>query len=517
MYPIRKRRGVRDIALITAPLYSIPEVGRIIRSSARTPSIAAIHAAGAVIPIKLFARYLATHYEVTVIQAQYAADRLVRAGLPARQVKVVTPGVDLDFGVSRAVDSSQRPITFAFAGNASPERGADLLVRAFEEAFRDRADVRLTLAVRQDDERFREHERALRRIISRSPRKAAIEIRGDLSRPELRGLFRNSKAVVLPFRVVPSEGPLMPLEIGVAGGQLITTELPPLRGVSPPGAIFVPPGNVRDLVRALRQVAASSGRIVPRPGVPRHWSTVVAEVDQIVRVSAPTVAADRSRHRTIYIFGNDGTGKTTQAKLLAEALAVRGLDASYVWLRFPQLFSLPVLGMSRLLGVTKFETLAGRRTGYWEFWRARWLAVFLLWTRCLDAWLFGVLLVSLPARRGAVVILDRFVLDIIVDVAAAARDPSLLQVPPARLLRRLVPKGARVMLHLDTERIRDRRGDLRRDEGLEARSALYEAIARLVPSVSVIDADGSVESIHRQLLDIALSQCCPPTSHPEPE
>jgi hypothetical protein len=73
------------------------------------------------------------------------------------------------------------------------------------------------------------------------------------------------------------------------------------------------------------------------------------------------------------------------------------------------------------------------------------------------------------------------------------------------------------MLHLDTERIRDRRGDLRRDEGLEARSALYEAIARLVPSVSVIDADGSVESIHRQLLDIALSQCCPPTSHPEPE
>jgi len=40
----------------------------------------------------------------------------------------------------------------------------------------------------------------------------------------------------------------------------------------------------------------------------------------------------------IYISGIDGCGKTTQSKLLVEALKKRGLDSEYVWLRWEPSF-----------------------------------------------------------------------------------------------------------------------------------------------------------------------------------
>lgn len=288
--------------------------------------------------------------------------------------------------------------------------------------------------------------------------------------------------------------------------KTLTTDLPPLREVSPPGTAFVRPGSASQLERELQRIAiAGRSSVSARPT--RRWESVIDDFEAVLE--RPQAHGDRAivlnqpRPRTVYLCGIDGIGKTTQARLLVETLKTRGIPARYVWLRFPQFVSLPVLALSRALGVTRYETIAGRRMGGWEFHRARWLAWLLLWTQVVDAWLFRLLRVDLPKRRGMMVILDRFALDIVVDIAAAARDPSLLDTLQVRLLIRLLPDGITVMLDAEPARIRRRRGDLTLDASLEQRSLLYRRLAELVPTVRVLDGLESAESIHATVLELA--------------
>jgi glycosyltransferase involved in cell wall biosynthesis len=387
--PPPRRGGERDIAILTAPLYTPGELAGILRASWRHASIAAIHVAGAAIPIRVLARHLASHYGMVVTLARYASERLAAGGLPPHCVRAVPPGVDPVAVDVLVANPQERSIVFAYAGNASPARGPDVLVRAFAAAFRHEPDVRLRMAVRHEDEALYGEEERLAVVINQAALGDRIEVSGDLPREEILALFRDSTAVVLPFRVVPSEAPLMPLEVASVGGVVVTTDLPPLREVAPPGTVFVRPGSVAALEGELRRIAGSAGP-TPSPVRPtRGWESVVDEVEGVlVRTAVPqgrTIERTAPRARVVYLCGNDGTGKTTQARLLVAALEVRGIPARYVWLRFPQLFSIPVLALSRALGVTRYETVSGKRTGRWEFHRARWLALVLLWTQVVDA------------------------------------------------------------------------------------------------------------------------------------
>jgi hypothetical protein len=106
--------------------------------------------------------------------------------------------------------------------------------------------------------------------------------------------------------------------------------------------------------------------------------------------------------------------------------------------------------------------------------------------------------------RGTTVILDRFVLDIVVDIVVAASDSTLLRALPVRLLTRLLPNGVTVMLDAEPDRIRERRGDLTLDGSLEDRSLLYRRLSELVPSVRVLSGLEAVETTHARVLELAL-------------
>lgn len=202
--------------------------------------------------------------------------------------------------------------------------------------------------------------------------------------------------------------------------------------------------------------------------------------------------------RLIYLAGNDGTGKTTQAELLLADFAAAGIPAHYVWLRFPQYMSLPVLALSRLLRITRYRTVSGNRTGRWEFHRAPWLAHLLLWGQVVDAWIARAHRIRPALSRSEAVVLDRFVYDIVVDIAAAARDPRLLRSRPARLLYRLVRPDDVALLDAPAATIRERRPDLAIDQDLELRADLYRALGRQL-GLRRIDASRTREEIHERL------------------
>jgi thymidylate kinase len=179
----------------------------------------------------------------------------------------------------------------------------------------------------------------------------------------------------------------------------------------------------------------------------------------------------------IYITGCDGTGKTTQAKMLLDLLSTQGIKTDHVWLRFPFLFSIPFLIYARLRGFSWYETNNGIRHGYWDF-RSSWLLrTFLPWFLLIDAALTALIKIYLPLWIGRSIICERFVLDMIVDLMVAFADFSFHRRVPGKFFLGLLPPQSKVfLLDLDAHTIIQRRPELETDRNLIDRLKFYRIL-----------------------------------------
>lgn len=210
-----------------------------------------------------------------------------------------------------------------------------------------------------------------------------------------------------------------------------------------------------------------------------------------------------STTRLLYLSGCDGTGKTTQAELLIRYLHDHGVATHHTWLRFPFLTSIPLLAYARWRGHSWYVETDGVTHGYWDFRKSRLLRRTLPWTMLLDAALAAVFNVYLPMRAGKIVVCERFVVDILVDLAVAFDDPGLHRRLPGRLYTRLLPQSSQVLvLDLDAETIRSRRHDLRSDMRLDAKLGIFRRIAADL-KLPVVSSRLSIGEAHRRILDMA--------------
>lgn len=181
----------------------------------------------------------------------------------------------------------------------------------------------------------------------------------------------------------------------------------------------------------------------------------------------------------IYLAGADGTGKTTLATKLVEELRSHGARCKHVWLRFPQLLSIPLLVYARLRGYSYYEVIGDARYGYWNFSRSWVMSRVFPWVMLVDAFLFSIVQVYVPLWLGYTVICERFALDMLVDLAVGLDDASFWQHYPGKLFLMLIPANMKVVvLDLDVTLIRQRRGALLGDRSLARRRELYLKLAR---------------------------------------
>ncbi len=217
----------------------------------------------------------------------------------------------------------------------------------------------------------------------------------------------------------------------------------------------------------------------------------------------------RQAGKLICFTGIDGSGKTTQAKLLMDELTGEGLDTAYVWGRGDVLWRQALVRWGRRLlrrAPDGAEVMDHNPTEYRHRKQALLKSPLLRWlwfvvSKAEHVWQIRRAVVP-PLRRGKIVICDRYLWDSTIDLAVTFREQERwMHSRTNRFCRRLVPKPDIIFL-IDTpmEEALRRKNDIPDREYLELRMPFYLGL-RDVPRVQVIDGGLAVDAIGAKVLN----------------
>jgi hypothetical protein len=197
----------------------------------------------------------------------------------------------------------------------------------------------------------------------------------------------------------------------------------------------------------------------------------------------------------IVISGIDGCGKTTVIDRLRGRLEQEGFKTRYEWMRYNHRLVRPVHALSRLVGLSRRYEVEGHSIWRHEFHRSHSFSSFYIFLTWLDVWLGRALLATrLLFKDIDVVVCDRWVQDVLVDLAVDTRRRSLLGGRWYGRFLHILPRGARQYLVVrDADAIISARPDVKRDLSGSFRQRLYRRLARN-PDLVVIRNDGTVEA-----------------------
>jgi energy-coupling factor transporter ATP-binding protein EcfA2 len=141
---------------------------------------------------------------------------------------------------------------------------------------------------------------------------------------------------------------------------------------------------------------------------------------------------------TIVISGPDGSGKSTVAKILKMELRKRGYPVYYTWLRYPRLLSLLPLLVSKLIGTSiKIRVDGVCEHVFHAYYKVPVLGKVYELAMLIDYLVYKFFKVFIPRLFGFVVVVDRGLLDILVDVYVETKSfPKLLYTYLGRESRR---------------------------------------------------------------------------------
>jgi glycosyltransferase involved in cell wall biosynthesis len=183
------------------------------------------------------------------------ADDLVRRGLRREDIRVIYPGVDLEFftpdpGVTRRPEP-----TFLYLGRLKRYKAIDGILLALRRLAEDAVPARLVIAGRG------EWEGSLRELVRRLGLEERVDFAGFVTEEEKRALFREAWANVFPS---PKEGwGITNLEAAACGTPTIASDSPGLRESVRDGAtgLLVPHADVAALAAAMRRLATDRSEV----------------------------------------------------------------------------------------------------------------------------------------------------------------------------------------------------------------------------------------------------------------
>jgi thymidylate kinase len=196
----------------------------------------------------------------------------------------------------------------------------------------------------------------------------------------------------------------------------------------------------------------------------------------------------------ICLSGIDGTGKTTLAMKLKNELDSLGVTCKYIWFRNARVLSLPFLALCYLAGFAERTIINGKRVGIYHFYRNRSVARLWLWISAVDLIFVSVWKIQLPLRLGHAVIVDRYVIDALVDLMDDTGITDLNSYPYKLLLGLVNRCSIAAILTVDEEESLRRKDDSISSAYLTRRQQLYLSVARDL-RIPVIDAKPSIDVV----------------------
>ncbi len=182
-------------------------------------------------------------------------DDLVARGVPARQIRVIHPGLDASHYAPRpGVDRTREP-TFLYVGRLRRYKGIEVALRALAIARRERNDLTLDIAGTGDDAE------RLRRLAGSQGIAGAVRFHGFVDEAAKLDLFRRSWANLFPS---PKEGwGLTVMEAAGCGTPSLASDSPGLRDSVQHGrtGFLVPHGDPEALAARMLELAGTPGLV----------------------------------------------------------------------------------------------------------------------------------------------------------------------------------------------------------------------------------------------------------------
>ncbi|WP_303116766.1 thymidylate kinase [Coprobacter fastidiosus] len=180
--------------------------------------------------------------------------------------------------------------------------------------------------------------------------------------------------------------------------------------------------------------------------------------------------------RCVVISGIDGSGKTTVIDLLQCELKGQGWLTAYIWLRFNHYFTKIMHAIARMVGLSvKVHSEMGD-TWQHRFYQSSIFCNLYIITTYIDTCISRVKY-NRVAKGHDIVICDRWITDIIVDLATKTHRANLIDGKWAKRFLKILPEDAVLfVIYRETQAIVDCRLENRVDPDFKFRLAVYKQL-----------------------------------------
>lgn len=182
--------------------------------------------------------------------------------------------------------------------------------------------------------------------------------------------------------------------------------------------------------------------------------------------------------RVIHFSGLDGSGKTTLIEMLLDDLRRTPLEARYLWMRYNHYITKPLLAYCRLIGLTKYNRIDGITVGSHHFYKSNIVSYLFIIFSLLDTKIATEVKINSQLHNtNNILICDRYIIDILVDLMIDTNKPNLYKTPLGHLFLQLIPQNTKIFyVKRPTDHILKSRPELAHDPSLNQRLLIYEKV-----------------------------------------
>jgi thymidylate kinase len=210
----------------------------------------------------------------------------------------------------------------------------------------------------------------------------------------------------------------------------------------------------------------------------------------------------------LVISGIDGSGKTTVIEKVREYFTNENIETFYIWLRFNHYFCKGMHALARIFKLSVKKPSYRGEAWFHEFYRSKLFCAVYIRLTYLDT-IIGILKLRFKLfrkRNAEYIICDRWVPDILVDLAVKTHRNDFLDTIWYQRFMRLMPDSVRLFLILrHSDKLLECRDENREDPDFLFRSQIYAELAKK-KEIHVIDNNGPIEMTVQSFLDLVADE-----------